>query len=92
MAWDGKPKNVVASGVQKHRLERGWSQSQLAAKCQMAGWDVSRSIIAQIEGRMRCVTDYEVLILCAVLRTSLTDLYPKKKVDWKALGLPDVGA
>lgn len=89
MAWDGKPKNIVANEVQKHRMARGWSQAQLAAKCQIAGWDVSRGIIAGIEGRMRCVSDFEVVILAAVLGTTLGDLYPKE-IDWVGLGLPDL--
>lgn len=90
MAWDGKPKNVIASEVRKRRTALGWSQPQLAAKCQLAGWDVSRGIIAGIEGRMRCVYDFEVLILASVLGTTLADLYPAK-VDWKSVGLDHFG-
>lgn len=89
MAWDGKPKNIVAFEVQKHRMAHGWSQTQLAAKCQMAGWDVSRGIIAGIEGRMRHVSDFELLILARVLKTEVSKLYPKK-VNWPALGLGDL--
>lgn len=89
MAWDGRPKNVIASEVQKHRMARGWSQPQLAAKCQMAGWDVSRGIIAGIEGKMRCVADFEVVILARVLGVPLSQLYPDK-INWGALDLPDI--
>lgn len=86
MAWDGKPKNIVATEVQKHRMARGWSQTQLATKCQVAGWDVSRGIIAGIEGKMRCVADFEVVILANVLGVRLEELYPTT-IDWKKLGL-----
>lgn len=56
----------------------------------MAGWDVSRGIIAGIEGKMRCVSDYEVMILAAVLGVGIPELYPEPgKTDWAALGLGD---
>ena len=42
------------------RSRRGWSQPVLAAKCQLAGWDVSRDIIARIELRVRWVADFEL--------------------------------
>lgn len=58
-------------------------------KCQMAGWDVSRGIIAGIEGRMRHVSDFELLILARVLKTEVGALYPKR-VDWASVGLHDV--
>ena len=34
---------------------RGLSQSALAAKCQLTGWDIGRDTIAKIEGQMRWV-------------------------------------
>jgi ribosome-binding protein aMBF1 (putative translation factor) len=75
------PRNLVGLAVQKLRSERGWSQSMLAAKCQLAGWDISRSIVAAIEGRVRWVGDWEALRLAKVLHVSVADLYPAK-VDW----------
>ena len=53
-----------------------WSQPDLAAKCQIAGWDVSRDIIARIEARNRWVGDEELATLARVLGVSLEELFP----------------
>ena len=53
MARSRKPANIVAPQVRRLRQERGWTQEQFAAKCQLAGWDVSRGTISQIEAAIR---------------------------------------
>ena len=74
------PKNIVGPQVRRFREERGWSQSAFAAKCQMAGWDISRGIVAAIEGRARWVGDFELMLLAKVLRINPVDLLPKQLV------------
>jgi transcriptional regulator with XRE-family HTH domain len=83
------PRNVIGTSVQKRRTELGWSQSALAAKCQLAGWDVSRSIVAAIEGRVRWVGDFEVVLLATVLGITVADLIPQR-VDWDEMGMAGV--
>jgi transcriptional regulator with XRE-family HTH domain len=78
-------KNVVGPAIQRRRTELGWSQAKLATECQLVGWDVSRSIIAAIEGRVRWAGDYEVALLARILRVSIEALYPQN-VDWAVLG------
>jgi len=68
--------------VRRCRQERGWSQTALAAKCQLAGWDISRSIVAGIEGRVRWVGDFELMMLAKVLRTNPADLLPRQMI-WR---------
>jgi transcriptional regulator with XRE-family HTH domain len=53
-------KNVVGPAVRKLRYQRKLSQAQLAARCQLRGWNASRDIIAAIEGQIRYVTDKEI--------------------------------
>ena len=79
-----RPKNIVGPQVRRIRDQLGWSQSMLAAKCQVAGWDVSRSIIAAIEGRVRWVGDFELLLLAKVLRSNPSDLL-SSQTNWKEL-------
>lgn len=79
-------KNIVGPAIRKRRLALGWSQAKLATRCQLAGWDVSRGVIASIEGRVRWVGDYEVLILAKVLEVKLESLVPEAP-DWTRLGL-----
>lgn len=76
------PRNTIGPAVRRHRVAHGWSQARFAARCQLAGWDVSRGIVAAIEGRVRWVGDFEVAVLAHVLGTSIVSLYPEK-IDWR---------
>ncbi|NJR43905.1 MAG: helix-turn-helix transcriptional regulator, partial [Akkermansiaceae bacterium] len=58
-------RNIVGAQVMLLRNERGWSQDKLASVCQLKGWDVSRGVIARVEGGIRWVADFEVLNLAA---------------------------
>ena len=62
--------NLCGPQVKKYRGLLNLSQQELAEKCQLLGWDVSRDIIARIELRVRCVEDGEMLYLCRSLKTS----------------------
>ena len=73
---DEKFLNVCGPQVSRLRAARGWSQPDLAVKCQLAGWDVSRDIIASIEGRRRWVGDRELAMLARVLRVAIEELFP----------------
>lgn len=77
MARDIRPAgNVVGTQVRRLRNARGWSQPDLAARCQRMGWDVGRDIIARIESRVRLVTDSEILYLAKALGSSVVELFP----------------
>lgn len=71
-------KNVCGPLVARYRNSEGWSQAELATKCQLSGWDVSRDIIARIEGQVRWVGDYELAYLARVLGVSILDLLPQE--------------
>lgn len=72
-------KNVVGEQVRVIRNQRGWSQADFAAKCQLIGWDVDRGTISKIEAGLRRVTDAELYMLAATLKVSITDLFPAEK-------------
>ena len=74
-----RPLNVCGPQVRRIRTDLGLSQPQFAQKCQLAGWDVSRDIIARIECQTRWVGDFELVNLAAVLGVSVTDLLPEGK-------------
>jgi transcriptional regulator with XRE-family HTH domain len=78
MARDIRPPgNVVGPQVRRLRNARGWSQPELAEKCQRLGWDIGRDIIARIESQVRLVTDSEILLLARTLEASVADLFPR---------------
>lgn len=72
------PRNVVGPQVAALRNQRKWSQAKLAAVCQLQGWDVSRGVIARIEGGVKWVADIELLELAKALKVSVPELFPKK--------------
>jgi hypothetical protein len=80
-----KPRNLVGPAVRKLRYERKLSQAELAAQCQIMGWNVSRDIIAAIEGQIRCVTDTEIVGLTAVLKVCADQLLPRRREALKVL-------
>jgi transcriptional regulator with XRE-family HTH domain len=69
--------NVVGPQIQRLRVHAGLTQDALAAKCGVAGWDVSRGTLAKIEARVRCVNDAELFILARVLKAELPSLFPR---------------
>ena len=74
-----EPRNIVGPQVMRIRDSKGMSQADLATACQLKGWDVSRGVIARIEGRVRWVSDSELLELASVLKVPVQDLYPPNK-------------
>jgi transcriptional regulator with XRE-family HTH domain len=72
-------RNIVAPQIIRLRTEKGWSQSDFAAACQRAGWDVSRGVIARIEGGVRWVADSELLQLARVLAVPVPELFPARE-------------
>ena len=61
------PRNIIGPQLRKLRSQRGLSQQKLAELLQRKGWDVSRGMIARIEGQVRWIADFELLFLSEVL-------------------------
>jgi transcriptional regulator with XRE-family HTH domain len=68
------PRNIVGPVVRKLRQEKGLTQAQLVAKLNVRGWDVSRDIIARIEGQVRWVADFEIAKLATGLGIDALEL------------------
>ena len=54
--------NVIGPAVRRLRVGRGLTQEALTARCQLAGWNLSRPTIGKIEAGLRQVTDAELWI------------------------------
>ncbi len=61
--------------VREIREKQGLTQSQLAARCNLLEWDISRSTLAKIESQVRQVTDIEAALLAKALKVRVDDLY-----------------
>ena len=57
------PRNIIGPVVRESREKMGITQSQLAAKLNVSGWDVSRETLAKIESQIRWVADFEIPLL-----------------------------
>jgi len=71
-------KNNIGPQVHRRRYVLGWSQSVLAAKLQIAGFDISRSGVSKIEARLSYVENKTLLYLAEVLKVPVQDLFPAR--------------
>ncbi len=69
--------NLSGPQIRRLRYSRDWSQSVLAARLQLLGWDIDRAGVAKIEAQLVHVDDYELLYFARVFNVSLLDLFPR---------------
>lgn len=75
--------NIVGPQIRRFRNQLGWSQSRLALKLQIAGWDISRVGVAKVEAQLVWVGDHQLLHFAAVFQVEIKDLYPPIPRDVK---------
>lgn len=68
--------NLIGPQVKSLREERRWAQSTLITKLQIAGLDVSRISLAEIEAQLASVRDYELLCFALAFDVALKELFP----------------
>lgn len=67
--------NVIGPQVRKIRESKNLTQEELAARCNVLGWNISRGTLAKIESQVRGVTDMEAVLLAKALKVKVSDLY-----------------
>ena len=70
-------RNAVGPRIRKFRVEREWTQDQLAAKLQLAGLDFDRVTVAKVESQIRSVYDFELVVVAEVLGVGAGELLPR---------------
>lgn len=70
-------KNAVGAEIRRLRDAKGWTQEVLAARCAVAGYDLSRGTLAKIEAQIRGISDVEMFVVAKVLAVTIADLFPK---------------
>lgn len=68
--YNGK-KNICGERVREARLKRRMSQSDLAAKLQVAGIIIERDSVSRIESGTRFVADYELRELSRIFNVDI---------------------
>lgn len=64
-------KNLIGSRVEQVRKQKGMKQKELLAQLQVRGVDLNSSGLSKLEGQIRMVTDYELLVLSEILGVSI---------------------
>ena len=67
--------NLIGPQVRDIRESQGLTQEELAARCNLLKWNISRSTLAKIESQVRRVTDEEVALLAKALKVDINELY-----------------
>ncbi len=67
--------NIIGPQVRYLREQKGMTQDQLAARCNIVGLNISRGTLAKIEAKVRRVTDSEVALLAKALKVDVAELY-----------------
>ena len=70
-------KNVVGPQVRRIRCGLNLRQRDLAARLEVAGWQIDRAGISKIESRLVRVCDYRQFYLAYALGVSVVDLLPR---------------
>lgn len=70
----GDKNNLSGSAIKQLRLEKGWSQRELADLLQLKGLDVDKNAIQRIEARKRFVTDIELVYFAKIFEVGYEQL------------------
>lgn len=70
--------NVIGPRVRQLRESQNLTQDELAARCNLIGWSISRGTLAKIEAQVRRITDSEVALLATALKVDVAVLYAKQ--------------
>ena len=72
-------RNIVGARVTEARKAKGMKQTELLAKLQMAGIDISIPALSLLEGQKRPVSDIELSALADILNVSVNWLLGKEE-------------
>ena len=67
--------NRIGPQVRNIRESKGMTQENLAARCNLLKWSISRGTLAKIESQVRRVTDRVVALLAKALKVEIKELY-----------------
>lgn len=64
-------RNIVGARIESKRKELNMKQKDLLAQLQVAGMDINASGLSKLEGQVRSVYDYELIVIAQVLGVSV---------------------
>jgi len=76
-------RNAIGVEIQRHRSRLDLTQQDFAARCNLAGFDIGRETVSQIERGTRGVSDLEMILISRALQVDLGELVPKVLPQWR---------
>jgi transcriptional regulator with XRE-family HTH domain len=76
-------RNAIGAQVRKLRSLLNLTQQDLAARCNLVGFDIGRETVSQIERGVRGVSDLEMILIASALKAKLPELVPKRLPKWR---------
>ena len=67
--------NLIGPKIRSIRESQNLTQEELTARCNLAGWNISRGTLAKVEAQVRRITDIEVELISKALRVGVQDLF-----------------
>mgnify|MGYP002390158628 CR=1 FL=1 len=77
-------KNIIGAQLSELRRVNQLSQEELAAICRDHGWQLTRDVLARMETHVRCVADFELLLIADILKVPVTQILPPPG-SWKQI-------
>ncbi|MGF1902320.1 helix-turn-helix domain-containing protein [Aliivibrio fischeri] len=68
-------KNIIGKQIRALRIEQGLTQAQLAARCNVLGYDLSRGALAKVEAGCIRITDINIRYFAQALKVTEGDLF-----------------
>ena len=68
-------KNIIGKQIRALRIEQGLTQAQLAARCNVLGYDLSRGALAEVEAGCIRITDINIRYFAQALKVNEGDLF-----------------
>lgn len=65
-------RNIVGAKIERKRKDLGIKQKDFLAQLQVEGLDINASGLSKLEGQVRSVLDYELVIIAKVLGVKVT--------------------
>ena len=76
-------RNAIGGQIQRLREKALLTQQDFAARCQIAGFEIGRETISQIERHVRGVSDLEMILMARALRVNIEELIPLQLPKWR---------
>lgn len=64
-------RNICGAKIEARRKELGMKQKEFLAQLQVSGMDINASGLSKLEGQVRSINDYELIIISKVLDVSV---------------------